>query len=150
MQSGWKTSEVAGATSGSTRLPDVAGRKGFSLLELLIAVAVIVVIAAIAVPAYRGYTAAARDSVLVNQMRSMSAFQEDAKLRTGTYGGGTHDAAADVRSLTESIGWAPSSDDGTIYVVVADGATSWTATATDATGRQLCRAFPSGEPCPVP
>ena len=120
---------------------------GFTLLELIVAVALIVAIAAIAIPAYRGHVAASRDSVIVNAMTSMAVFQEDLRLRTGAYGGGVYDANAGNKTLTNAIGWAPRTDDGTVYVVVANGGASWRATATTAAGKRLCRVFPERTPC---
>lgn len=122
---------------------------GFSLLELLVAAAIIVAIAAIAIPAYRGYVATARDGALLNRMASMAVFQEETRLRTGAFGAGVHDPANGVDTLRAAIGWQPG-DDATTYRVVADGAISWTVTATDATGRSLCRVFPAGDDCPTP
>ena len=61
---------------------------GLSLLEVLIAVGLLAVIAAISIPAYRGYLATSRDSALVKGMVSMTIFQEDTRLRTGAYGSG--------------------------------------------------------------
>ena len=122
---------------------------GFSLLELLVAAAILVAIAAIAIPAYRGYVATARDGALLNRMASMAVFQEETRLRTGAFGAGVHDPANGVDTLRAAIGWQPG-DDPTTYRVVADGARSWTVTATDATGRSLCRIFPAGDDCPTP
>ncbi len=121
-------------------------RAGFSLLELLIAVVVMAVIVAIGIPMYRGYVATAREGIMVNQMASMSVFQEDTRLRTGSYGAGDYNAANGVTTLTDAIGWAPSRDDGIVFRVTASSA-SWTVTATDPSGKTLCRVFPAGEPC---
>ena len=122
---------------------------GFSLLELLVAVVVIVAVAAIAIPAYRGHVATARDGALLNRMTSMAVFQEETRLRTGAYGAGVYDAAGGLDTLKTAIGWQPG-EDATVYRVVANGGTSWTVTATDASGRSLCRVFPAGEECPTP
>ena len=133
-----------------TRQPSTPRRTGpgFWLLELMIAVAVIGLLAAIAVPLYREYTGTTRDSVLLNQINSMVVFQEDTRMRTGAYGAGEYDAARGIDTLTAAIGWAPSADDGRSYAVTADAGRTWTATATDASGRSLCRVFPSGDACP--
>lgn len=128
---------------GSDRRPPT----GFSLLELLIAVAVIAVVAAIAVPIYRDYVATARDAALVRQVTTIEVFQEDFKLRTGAYGAGRYDAANGVATLTAAIDWKPSSDDGVVYEVTSNRGESWTARATDSTGRTICRVFPGGRPC---
>lgn len=123
---------------------------GFSLVELLVAVAVVALLAAIAVPIYRDYTATARDSVLLNQINSMAVFQEDTRLRTGQYGAGEYDGARGVNTLRTTIGWAPATDDGRTYAVTADAGRSWTVTATDPSGRSRCRVFPADEECPTP
>ena len=123
---------------------------GFTLVELLVAVAVVALLAAIAVPVYRDYTATSRDSVLLNQINAMAVFQEDTRLRTGRYGAGEYDGARGVNTLRTSIGWAPTADDGRTYAVTADAGASWTVTATDPTGRSVCRVFPAGEECPGP
>lgn len=129
-------------------MPPVARPRGFSLLELVVVVAVIVAITAIAVPAYRGHVATARDSALVNAMTTMSVFQEDVKLRTGAYGSGRYDAAGGDTSLTDAIGWRPSAANGNVFVVTAAGDASWTVTAITPAGHRLCRVFPSRRPCP--
>ena len=123
-----------------------AGRAGFSLLELLIAVAVIVAIAAIGMPIYRGYVATAQESALTNRMTAMAVFQEDTRLRTGTYGAGAFDRANSINTLTAAIGWQPSDGDETAYVVTANGGVSWTVTASSG-GLTLCRVFPADTLC---
>lgn len=130
-------------------LPDQCCRSslGFSLFELLIAVVIVAIIAAVGIPAYRGHVATARDAALIEQMTTMTVFQEDRRLRTGTYGAGVYDPANNVDTLTTAIGWQPSAESDDAYTVVANGGTSWTVTAT-ANGRQLCRIFPANEPCP--
>ena len=120
---------------------------GFSLLELLIAVAVIVAIATIGIPIYRGYVATAQESALTSRMAAMAVFQEDTRLRTGTYGAGAFDRANGVDTLTAAIGWQPSAGDDTAYVVAANGGASWTVTARSGTGFTLCRAFPANTIC---
>lgn len=121
---------------------------GFSLLELLIAVVLLVAVVGIAVPAYRGYVDTARDGALLQRLQALRVFQEDVRLRTGSYGSGRYDAAAGVTTLSIAIGWAPNGDDDAVYVVLANGGTSWTGTVRDAGGRQLCRVFPGSRPCP--
>ena len=130
------------------RSPELRQR-GFSLLELVIAVAIVAALAALAVPAYRGYMDTARDAALAAQMDSIALFQEDLRLRTGSYASGRYDAARGDRSLADALGWEPSADDGNIYAVTAEAA-RWSVSATDAGGRTLCRVYPARTPCAEP
>lgn len=120
---------------------------GFSLLELLVVLAVLVAVAALAVPVYRGYVGAARDGALLQRLMALQVFQEDLRLRTGSYGSGRYDAAAGIATLSAAIGWMPNAGEDAVYAVTADGGASWTATVRDASGRQLCRTFPGNLPC---
>lgn len=121
---------------------------GFSLLELLIVVAVVVAVAAIAVPVYRGYVGTARDGALLQRLMALQVFQEDLRLRTGRYGSGRYDAGAGIATLSATIGWTPNAGDDAVYAVTANAGASWSATVRDASGRQLCRVFPANRPCP--
>ena len=131
----------------SRRFAGTPPSEGFSLLELLIVVAVIVAVAAIGIPVYRGYVATAHESALTSRMAAMAVFQEDTRLRTGAYGAGTFDRANGVDTLGAAIGWQPSAGDDTVYVVTADGAASWTVTARTGAGPALCRVFPANTAC---
>ena len=83
------------------------GQVGFSLVELIVAIAILGVIVAIAAPLYRGYVESAATGALVNNIATMDVFQEDVMLRTGTYAEGTYDAGAGKTSLTDATGWRP-------------------------------------------
>ena len=70
------------ANSGSrgmmTRL-----QSGFTLIELMVSVAIVAIIAAVGVPLYSDYIDTSRQGVLVNNLSSIEIFQEDFRLRTG-------------------------------------------------------------------
>ncbi len=118
---------------------------GFSLIELMIVVAVIAIISAVALPLYRNYVETSRRGVLVNNISTMEIFQEDRMLRTGSY----LLSAANTAAITAGIGWNPRDDDGSVAYSIADGGGgSYDVTATDETGVSVCIRFPAKERCP--
>lgn len=113
--------------------------RGFTLIELMIAVAIISVLAAIAIPAYRGYLETAREGVLTHNISTMRIFQEDFRLRTGNYAAFTYDPDNPANT---PIGWRPDSDGAQVtYVVTVDG-NSYTVVATDGAGTTVIQTFP--------
>ena len=112
----------------------------------MIAIAILATVAAIAVPAYRDYVETAAEGVLAAEIVTLEPFQQDTRLRTGSYGVGTWNLSTSDRSLTEATGWAPRSPAGATYVVQADDA-GYRVTATDAAGRTVCRIMPARRPC---
>ena len=60
---------------------------GFSLLELLVAVAIIGIIGAIGIPTYQGYIEDSRDREAQSALRTIASAQETYRLVTGQYYG---------------------------------------------------------------
>lgn len=117
--------------------------KGFSLIELMIAVAIIAILAAVGMPLYNNYVTTSRQGALVESIATMEIFQEDFRMRTGAY----LTSAANVAAITAAIDWTPQRNDGTTYVIAAGANGSYQVTARDSTGVQVCRRLPDNVAC---
>jgi len=82
--------------------------------------------------------------VLVNNLSTIEMFQEDFRLRNGAY----LLVAADIATIQAGIGWAPQSNDGTLYAIADGGGGSYDVTATGADGVVVCMRFPAKNRCP--
>jgi len=125
--------------------PRQALARGYTLVELMIAVAIIGIIAAIAMPIYNNYIVTSREGALLGSIATIRVFQEDFRLRNGNYAAGTYDDGADANLAV--LDWEPETDD-VVFVVAANAGVSYTVTATDASGHSTCRLFPDNNNCP--
>jgi type IV pilus assembly protein PilE len=117
--------------------------RGFTLIELMIAVAIIAVIASIALPLYSGYVQTSREGVLISNISTIEIFQEDFRLRTGAY----LTTAADVATIDAAIGWRPQDDGAVTYSIAPGPAGSYEVTAVDAVGTTVCLRLPPKVVC---
>ena len=94
--------------------------RGVTLMDLVIAVAVIGFLAAIAVPLMSGYMSTSRQSVIKNNIRSVSLFQTNFELVHKNYTAGTYDPADPTAAdgLKATIGWEPRTEKNTVTFVV--------------------------------
>lgn len=117
---------------------------GFTLIELMIVVAVLAIISAIALPAYNGYVQTSREAVLINNISTIEVFQEDFRLRTGAY----LTAAANAAAIEAAIDWEPEGDEpGTTYSIAAGAGGSYQVTAIAPDGTTVCLILPDGGRC---
>ena len=103
---------------------------GFSLIELMIVIAILVIIVGIAIPAYQGYVREAQLSTARANADSLRVFLEDWRLDNNTYQLVDGETTFDPKAAAQ-LGWAPDGDQNLYaYQVVGATATSYTLNVT--------------------
>ena len=128
-------------------------KNGFTLVELMIAIAIAAILGSLAMTAYNGYVSSSRESALLQTLQSVKLVQEDRRLRLGEYVEGTYDPTNPSVSggLASTLGWNPSDPSLEISLVAecqADGTAPECArgsgvkvTATHTQGESMCRIY---------
>lgn len=97
---------------------NVMKESGFSLVELMIGIAIVGLLMAIALPAYQTYQAEARVGVIRDNMQSIHMLQVERRASFGEYVEGTY-APGGATTLTTRLGWSPGTTVDEITYVVA-------------------------------
>ena len=128
-------------------------KNGFTLVELMIAIAIAAILGSLAMTAYNGYVSSSRESALLQTLQSVKLVQEDRRLRLGEYVEGAYDPTNPSVSggLASTLGWNPSDPSLEISLVAecqADGLAPECArgsgvkvTATHTQGESMCRIY---------
>ncbi|MFW5909727.1 MAG: type IV pilin protein [Thiohalospira sp.] len=116
--------------------------RGFTLVELMIVVAILGIVATIAIPTYSGYVATAREGQARQNAASLEVALESYYLTNDTYVAGTWDPDGDQDLETGPLGWAPEGEEITHTYRVAAGdcgdiARCYDLTVTDEDGHEV-------------
>ncbi|MBT4162281.1 MAG: type II secretion system protein [Gammaproteobacteria bacterium] len=101
-------------------------QSGFTLIELMVSVAIVGIIAAVAMPIYQDYVENARVAVLQDNIQTIRLMQDERRRARGEFAEGDY-VPGGSQTLTTRLGWTPgTSSDLVTYAVtcVTDGATA--------------------------
>ena len=98
------------------------GQKGFTLIELMIVIAIIGILAAIAIPQFAAYRKRAQDSAAKSALKNLATAQENYYV--------TYNIYAPEANRAGLVGWTV--EPIVTVTIVAATTTSWSATATHA------------------
>jgi len=111
-------------------ITDKTKSTGFTLIELMVTVAILGILASIAIPAYNGYINTAKMTEAENSLAALRLAEEEYFLENNTYFGGTDTNT--LASNSTGLWSATKGSNGTVnFVYVASSSSStWSATAT--------------------
>lgn len=105
---------------------------GFTLVELMIVIAILGIVSAIAIPAYTGYIATARMTEAKNNIAALKLAEEEFFLENNSYFYDTSDDNANLASASQGL-WTPTAGESGInftYVVSSGSGSSYAIQAT--------------------
>ena len=113
-----------------------SSKNGFTLIEMLITLAILGIVSAIAIPAYNGYITTAKMSEAHNNLAALRLAEEENYLETNSYFDGNN--TTNIANNSNGLWSVTKGSDGLVnfdYVVTLSSA--WTATATPKAGTPL-------------
>ena len=106
----------------------VTKSSGFTLLELMITVAIVGILAAIAIPSYNGYLKTAKMTEAQNNLAAIALAEEEYYLENNNYF--TGDGWATLESASGGLWIRTKGSDGYNFDYAISSSSGWTATAT--------------------
>ena len=97
---------------------------GFTLIELMVTVAIMAVLVGIAIPAYNSYVETGCLATAGTNLQTLRSFEENYRIETDSYLAGAFNAGDDpaTNALARGLHWKPDDNDQFSYTVAA-GAT---------------------------
>ena len=95
-------------------------QQGFTLIELMIVVAIIGILAAIAIPAYQDYTIRARVAEIIGLGAEAKTTASEHYMSRGTFVGAPVNTNDVVSTFVSGIAWAETSTTGTVTYTVTN------------------------------
>jgi len=95
---------------------------GYTLVELMVAVAIIGLLTMVAIPAYNGYISTSATGAADQNAHSLAGFEDNYFYDNDTYLAGTYDPG-NTDTLTGPLEWKPSGDKNNYKYVVTAGST---------------------------
>lgn len=130
--------------------------EGFTLIELMISVAVLFILSTVAINGYESFIGTSREAALLQTIQSVKLFEEDRRLREGRYISGVYDPANPEAEggLSKNLGWEPNDQSAGLRVSVVCGSigsspecahnSSLQISARHSEGQLLCRNYDRG------
>jgi len=122
--------------------------RGFTLIELMVTVAILALLVGIAIPVYQNYVSTSRNVEAFNNMNSIRLAEEEYYMENNSYVTGVkYDASTNTKTLqTSALGWSPAEPDNKqnfSYEVKAVAATASNSSSYQIIARGIDRQVPS-------